>query len=111
MNNRQQDTGLPLDGEAVYYSALASLDELPTHHMRALVVLNWVKYIIVRLTDDVTPEHITDLSPIFGALCNDFAELVLGLPEKFSHQLDGRPCGKCPACLAGGLASSDTQVH
>lgn len=100
MKNKQYEAELTEDGEAVYYSALSSLDELPSHGMRAIVVLNWVKYIVAQLTDQMVPKEESNLAPVFTMLCGEFAEMVLELPETFADQLDAPPCGVCPACIA-----------
>jgi hypothetical protein len=97
---------LRADGEAVYFSALASLDELP-HGMRVLVVLNWVKYIMARFTDRIVPENEPNLAPVFAVLCAEFSEMVLELPVTFAEQLDASPCGQCSECVKERKARSE----
>ncbi len=100
MNEPNQEQG---DDEAVYYSALASLDTL-THNDRVEVLLNWVKYVMLTEAADVMAEGTADLSPEFGKLCFEFATQVIGLPTRYRqrHGMEER-CGKCPACIADGI--------
>jgi len=90
------------DAQAVYYSALASLDELSSRD-KFLVVINWVKYLVLNRSIEVTLDEHASLYPAFDYLCKDFARQVTGLPEQFADILDDRPCGTCEACRATGI--------
>jgi len=91
--------------EAIYYSALALLDELPSHDQRALVVMNWVKYVLAMRAEATTQLFPDALMPVFSALCSLFASQVLRLPAKFADELEAglTPCGVCPQCIAAGI--------
>ncbi len=91
--------------EAVYYSALALLDELPSHEQRKIVVMNWVKYVLVLQAQEMVGEHPSELMPVFSALCSLFVMQVLRLPHKFASELEEglTPCGLCPECIAAGI--------
>jgi hypothetical protein len=91
---------------AVYFSALASLDELESHEDRCAVVFNWVKYIMAMRSVDITPPGRDSLLPAFAMLCSQFACKVMDLPDEIGPELD-MPCGKCKRCKAAGIGATD----
>lgn len=93
--------------EAVYYSALALLDELPTHEARAMVAMNWVNYVIFNEANDLTPSREFDISPMFHSLCLEFALRVMSLPETYVARRDAG-CS-CPRCKARTAAKENLQ--
>ena len=84
--------------EAVYYAALATLDELETIEERMSVVMNWVKYIALRQAKENTPKG-DSLLPAFNGLCLSFAYAVIELPAMYASQFDGKDfhCAHCEA--------------
>ncbi len=95
--------------EAVYYSALSSLDALKTDEERAMVVINWVKYIL--LTEAASIMGDGDLLPTFRHLCRRFAVSVMGLPRLYKERHDaGLSCGLCAECKASIASKRRNEV-
>lgn len=88
--------------EAVYYSALASLDELQ-HGEQALVVMNWVKYVLSNWANHKAPGYGADFHLTLVMLCHDFAVQVIDLPEKYDAMFRNQGCGNCARCKARGV--------
>lgn len=90
--------------EAVYYAALALLDELPREDRR-LVVLNWVKYITLTEAAPHPPDGEDGLRrsmEAMTALCRQFAFRVLSLPHLYvDSMMQAREiectCARCEA--------------
>ncbi len=95
--------------EAVYYSALASLDELPSHQARMWAVMNWLKYVLLIEARDKTPPG-ADLAPVFTTLCTDTAVNVMDMPDVYVHLRGRNNCGQCPSCIARE-AIKQAQAH
>ena len=94
------------DREAVYYAVLATLDSLPTHEARSMVVMNWVKYVMLTRANEVTPGAETDLAPAFSFLCTEFALDVLGLPALYRARGNFEcDCSRCKARAAAAKAN------
>ncbi len=88
--------------EAVYYSSLASLDELP-YGEQALVVMNWTKYVLSKWAASKAPISSPEFPDHFQLLCLDFARQVLQLPDHFAEFIDNHGCGRCPKCIIRGV--------
>lgn len=97
------------DPEAVYYAALGLLDEL-TPEQQCSVVSNWVKYICGRGAAALTPSHHHSIYPAFEFLCNQFAEIVKGLPKTHAKELRGEPCGRCISCLVEAMTTQSSAI-
>lgn len=80
---------------AVYYSALASLDELTEPHRRR-VVMNWVKYLALKESADNGPSFVK-----FAKCCIEMSDDIMGLPEVYLIEMDKHDRGECPRCQAG----------
>lgn len=90
-------------GQALYYSTLALLDELPSYDHRARVVMHWVRYIIAGEADESTPKGKgqNEVMAAFSLLCREFAKNVVILPASVQRVDDrGEACGRCAACQA-----------
>ena len=86
--------------EAVYYSVLSLLDELPGNRERELVALNWAKYVLLTRASDVSARSNTTITEAFSILCGHFALNVVNLADMYKKDThDLAPCGKCDACL------------
>lgn len=99
-----EDKTTDADSEAVYFMALGLLDELPSHLDRALVVMNWVKYLLLTEADKAGPDGGSRLKA-FRLLCIDFGIRVAELPAVLLEDFQTEPCGKCARCKAEGLGS------
>lgn len=93
------------NAEATYIAALALLDDLPSHHDRALVALNWVKYVLLLEADKSSTTNGRSALSAFRLLCIDFGIRVAELPAVLLEDLHVEPCGKCARCRAEGLGS------
>lgn len=95
------------DSEAVYYSALALLDGLPGYRERALVALNWVKYVLLHRVEEVSQPSLNGYVRAYALLCSDFSANVMELPEQYIKEMTSTaPCGECAACKAA-IASKE----
>lgn len=80
--------------KAVYYSVLASLDELPTHRDRVETVMNLVKYILAK---EVDAHPRLDRVEAFGQEALNFGLNVIDLTSMITP---AGGCGECPRCVA-----------
>lgn len=84
--------------EAIYSSVLGLLDELPSYEARALVVINWVKYVALSRADDLCPNKGEDAIAKFRLLCIEFAMKTVTLPDMLEEEQRSRCI--CPRCEA-----------
>jgi hypothetical protein len=98
--NEQEDAGRLRQCEETYWLVMATLEGLPDTHARALVVMNLVKYVMLKLSEELTPASVDTLMPVLKVLCADFAHQVSELPHTLARDLDLGPCGKCARCVA-----------
>lgn len=84
--------------EAIYSSVLSLLDELPSYEDRALVVINWVKYVTLSHADDICPGNGEEAISKFRLLCIEFAMKTVTLPDMLEEHNRSR-C-TCPRCEA-----------
>ena len=80
---------------AVYYSALASLDELTEAH-RKRVVMNWVKYVALKESAANGQSFVA-----FAKVCIEMSDDIMDLPETYLMEMDKHQRGECPRCQAG----------
>lgn len=86
--------------EAVYFSVLSLLDELPLP-ARKIVAMNWVKYVLIAEAAQQSPIENRVSMGVLSDLCLDFAQHVVMLPSVYMSKLkDHPPCGLCEHCLA-----------
>jgi hypothetical protein len=83
--------------KAVYFSVLASLDELPTHADRVETVMNLVKYVLVKATDAGCSKPGESRIEAFSRHAMAFGLDVIDLPAMIKDDGD---CGECPRCIA-----------
>lgn len=74
------------DPEAVYWSALSSLDEL-SEDDRARVALNWVKYILLKEAGAHAGGSNIEKFKRYEVLCATFALDVTSLPDQWIQRL------------------------
>ncbi len=94
------------DGEAVYYSVLSSIDEIPDYEERRLLLLNLFKYIALTEAPNgigLDPANHNLLRAKYMSLCRVFALQVVGLPLLYDEAFSEPPCGVCPECVEAGV--------
>ncbi len=96
------------DVAAAYYATLQTFDELPTYNKRALLLMNFAKYVLMEEAEARNPgEEVTngDMLETFTKLTNTLCANVLDLiPAYLEHLGAPHACGKCPECVARGVA-------
>lgn len=95
-----REVELGLEVEATYQSVLPLLSELTTDQ-QAVVVMNWVKYVLTLKADTLAGFHTPLFNALFTALCYDFANGVSELPAMLAEVMAAHHrCGECPVCKA-----------
>ncbi len=96
------------DVAAAYYATLQTFDELPSYNKRALLLMNFAKYVLMEEAEARNPleAHPTnaDMVETFTRLTNTLCANVLDLiPAYLEHLGAPHACGKCDMCRAAGI--------
>lgn len=103
-------TGDTTEARAVYYSALASLEELPTYEERIQVAINWFKEVLVKRANELAGKGSKkDHLEAFNTLVCLAIEDILELPDTYAELLGLDPCS-CAKCTSRRLERAGVTV-
>lgn len=102
MTDKDTETDADTQSEHAYRIVLPLLDSMSYGDQRD-VVLNWVKYVMIRWAEDVTPDTMHTALPAFTLLACRFASHIMGLPMAMGDELELKVCEGCPRCKVEGV--------